>query len=56
MQFLTHAFQIPEVAQMQELFVWAFGIVVIPFLTAWAFQTVIDFIDDKIIHLNRSED
>ena len=48
MQFLTQAFQVPETAQLQELFIWAFGIVVIPFLASWAYQTVIDWFENDV--------
>ncbi len=56
MQFLTQAFQIPETAQLQELFIWAFGIVVIPFLVSWAYQTVIDWFENDVSFNNPNGD
>jgi hypothetical protein len=46
MQFLTQAFEVPEIAQLQELYVWAFGVVLIPYMAAWGYQTIISFFDD----------
>jgi hypothetical protein len=43
MQLFSAAFEVPTVVQLQELFLWSFGLVVIPYLVAWAYQTVIDF-------------
>lgn len=44
MQFLTTAFDVPAVADLQNLFLWAFGLVMIPYLVSWAYQTVINFV------------